>query len=63
MKGKSELVIPLVIPQVIYQILVFALFQHIMSSLHSLVIYSIDVNVVKTLWQVLSAPTIHDSIG
>ena len=55
MKGEIEIIIP--------QISVFALIQHTLSSLQSLVIYSIDDRPVNTLWQVCSAPTIHDSMG
>ena len=54
-KGNVEIVIP--------QILVFTLIQHTLSSMHSLVIYSIYGHPLNTLWQLYYAPTIHDSIG
>ena len=55
MKGDFEIIIP--------QISVFTIIQQTLSSLHSLVISSIDAQPLNTLWQVCSAVTIHDSIG
>ena len=55
MKGEIEIVIP--------QISFFTLIQHTLSSLQSLVISSIYAQPLNTLWQVCSAPTIHESMG
>ena len=48
---------------VIFQISIFAVIQHTLSSLHSLVISSIYDHPLNTFFHALSAPTIHDSIG
>ena len=55
MKENFEIVIP--------QILVFTIIQHTLYSLHILVISSVYSHPLNTLFEVLSYPKIHDSIG
>ena len=45
------------------QISVFTLIQHTFSSMHSLLISSIDAQPLNTLWEICFAPKVHENIG